>query len=72
MEYTYGDKINAMFDMITSMNESLVRTNNQIETVLNKLDKHDDELFSHNFRITKLENEFKQWIVGIYIILNKK
>ena len=57
MEHTYGDKINAIFDKIVSIEEILLDTKAQSVSNHIHLQKHDDTLFSHNFRISNLEKQ---------------
>lgn len=57
MEHIYGEKINAIFDKIVSIEEILLDTKAQSISNQNFLQKHDDMLFSHNFRISKLEKQ---------------
>ena len=57
MEHTYGEKINATFDKILSIEEILLDTRAQSINNQNFLQKHDDVLFSHDFRISKLEKQ---------------
>lgn len=59
IEQTYGDKINAIFDKIMVMDEYIQENNKELKKAIQKLEKHDDILYSHNFRITNLENKIE-------------
>lgn len=57
MEETYGTKISAIFDKIVSMEEILTDNKSRNVKNENKIEKHDDILFTHDLRIKHLENK---------------
>ena len=56
-EHVYGEKISAIFDKITSIEEMLADT--RVETIKNQnqIKHQDDILFEHSFRISNLEKK---------------
>ena len=57
LEHEYGDKISAIFDKVMSIDEKLSDTRGLSIKNENKLNQHDDMLFSQGYRISKLEEQ---------------
>ena len=57
LEYTYGEKISAIFDKIQSMEEIMLRNEKENQKYRERVDHHSDILYSHDFRISGLEKK---------------
>ena len=55
LEFTYGEKISAIFDKIQSIEDMIKENQKQSEKYWKKVDRHDDILYSYDLRISKLE-----------------
>ena len=58
LEYTYGEKISAIFDKIQSIEDIMKRNEEENKKYKKAVDRHGDILYSHDFRISKLEDKF--------------
>ena len=57
LEYTYGEKISAIFDKIQSMEEIMIRNEKENQKYREVVDHHSDILYSHDFRISNIEKK---------------
>ena len=57
LEYTYGEKISAIFDKIQSMEELMKRNEKENQKYRRIVDHHSDILYSQNLRISDLEKK---------------
>jgi len=57
LEYTYGEKISAIFDKIQSMEEIMIRNEKKNQKYREVVDHHSDILYSHDFRISNIEKK---------------
>ena len=57
LEYTYGEKISAIFDKIQSMEEIMLRNEKENQKYRERVDHHSDILYSHDFRISNIEKK---------------
>ena len=57
LEYTYGEKISAIFDKIQSMEEIMIRNEKENQKYRERVDHHSDILYSHDFRISNIEKK---------------
>lgn len=57
LEFTYGEKISAIFDKIQSIEDIMKRQEKENQKYRKSVDHHGDILYSHDFRISKLEDK---------------
>ena len=57
LEYTYGEKISAIFDKIQSIEEIMIRNEKENQKYRKSVDHHSDILYSHDFRISSIEKK---------------
>ena len=58
LEYTYGEKISAIFDKIQSMEEIMIRAEREHRRYRKIVDRHSEILYSHDLRISDIERKF--------------
>lgn len=58
LEFNYGEKISAIFDKIQSMEEIMKRNEKENQKYRRIVNHHSDILYSHNLRISDIENKF--------------
>ncbi len=57
LEFTYGEKISAIFDKIQSIEDIMKKQEKENQKYRKSVDRHGDILYSHDFRISKLEDK---------------
>ena len=57
LEYTYGEKISAIFDKIQSIEDVMKKSEEENQKYKKIIDRHGDILYSYDIKISKLEDK---------------